>query len=515
MTADSPPAEPGKAARDHWVSIATEAAARLRPHNKVAALDHLTQAAEAIEQDLGPRLGPLVAHWINDPNVPQVFKDIIGPLIEPTHLGDSILIGIALGAAISPVLQAGLQPAVRILANKAWTALPTLPLSPDLLAAAVLKGVLTESQAASQAIESGISGSAFVNMVETAGQAIGLAEALLLWRRGQITDAHLTEIIQYSNLNPKFYDDVRLLKFTPPSVGAALEGRVKSHLTDAQAQAILEHNGVDPINYGWMRDSTGNAPGIEQVLHLRNRGEATDQDVADTIAQSNLNPRFAPLVEKLGEYWPPVRTVVALARQGAIDDTRAAELLKAQGVRPADITAYIAGAHHTRAAAIKQLSAAQAVRAYEEQLMPKADALARLAALGYPAADAQLYIDLADNARIEGFKRSAVSRVRGRYVAYKIDSAHAQADLARLGLVPAAVQSYMTVWDEDRAANVGILTMSQIQGAYHRGIIDLPHFIARAQAYGHSGVDIKILAAEAWPPTRVPAEVKALDPATL
>lgn len=515
MTANEPGGGAGQAARDHWVSIATDAMAKLRPHNKAAALDHLTQAAEAIERDLGPRLGPLVAHWIDDPAVPDVFKEIIGPLIEPTHLGDSILIGIALGAAISPVLQAGLQPAVQILANQAWQKLPTLPLSPDLAAASVLKGVLTEGAGAAQAIQSGFAGDTFATMVETAGQSIGLAEALLLWRRGQITDAHLTEIIQYSNLNPKFYDDVRALKYTPPSTGAALEGVVKSHLDPATAKQIMAHNGTDPSNYDWMVASTGTAPGVQQVLHLRNRGEATDADVADTIAQSNLNPRFAPLVEKLGEYWPPVRTVVALLRQGAIDDTRATQLLKAQGVQPADITAYIAGAHHTRAATIKQLSAAQIARSYEDQLLTAADAHARLMALGYPAADAQLYLDLADHARIAGFVRGAVNRVRGRYVAYKIDAAAAQADLARLGLAPAAVQSYMTVWGEDRAANVGVLSVAQIQGAYHRGIIDLPHFITRMKDYGHSGVDIKILAAAAWPPTRVPAEVKALDPATL
>jgi hypothetical protein len=204
-----------------------------------------------------------------------------------------------------------------------------------------------------------------------------------------------------------------------------------------------------------------------------------------------------------------------MLRSGAITETYARQLLAEHGVRPADIDAFVAEATTHTAASTKELGASQVIRAYEERLIDQATALARLVALKYNTADATLLLELADNAIEERFRNGAITRVHSLYVRHKIDRAKAATDLGAFSLPGPAIATLLTLWDDERAANVSVLSIAQCQGALRRTVFTLDQFITRAHAAGFSGVDVKVLAAEAFPPNRVPQAVLDLDPATL
>ena len=185
-------------------------------------------------------------------------------------------------------------------------------------------------------------------LIDNAGNAIGLAEALLLLRRGDITAGEWTQVLEYSDLNPKFYTMAGKLRYGEPGAGEVIAGYLKGHLTPAEAGVRLGKAGLDPTNLEWLKATAGRPIGIEQAVHLWYHGEITDAELQQVVAQSDVNTDYLPMVKKSGIYFPPPRTIIALVRQGALTDAQASTLLAGAGVRQQDIGPYIAGAaHHT------------------------------------------------------------------------------------------------------------------------------------------------------------------------
>jgi hypothetical protein len=498
-----------------WSQVARAVHDAIRPNAAQDRKDHVTSILDQFEAELAPLIAPVVQQLAADPNTHESLRPLLEMLAGPQAFTGSLGIGIAVGAIISPVLGAAIAPVVQDLANNAWPKLQVMPLSGDLLAAAVLKGVLPLNAATTEAATVGFDPAHFKTMVDTAGQAIGIEEALLLWRRNQISELELERIVHYSNVRSDFLKDIKLLRYQPPGAGEVIAGLTKGHLDTGQATTMLSDAGIDPVNLDWLHKTAGRPIGIEQMLHLWNRNAAIEQDVVDAVHQSDINDHYLKFVLELATYIPPPRSIVPMLRSGGIDEARARVLLAENGVRAVDADAFIAEAHTTRTTSLKQLSASQVIRAYEDRLIDQPTAMARLEGLKYPAADATLMLQIADEAVLDRYRTARVARVHNRYVAHKISANTATSELSKFGIPGPAISQYMTLWTDERDANTAVLSLAQNQGAYHRGILTLAQFVGRAQALGYSGLDVKIVAAEAWPPTRVPAEVVALNPANL
>lgn len=460
----------------------------------------VTQWAENIEADMAAYVGPLLEAVATDERLDPKIRDAFSLLTGPEHQTQIAVVVGAAYALVRSFVEAAVAPFVQDVSNVAWQHHQSLPLTPDLLAAAVLKGVWTTDQAGNEAALTGIDADRFGVMVETAGQAIGLAEALLLWRRGQITDDHLTDIIRYSNLNPKFYDDVRKLRYAPPGAGAVIDGLLKAHLSEADAATKLGEAGTDPANLPWLLASAGRPIGIEQAAHLWKRGVITEARLNQIVAQSDVNPDYLPEVKLTAIYHPPVRTVVALIRQGAVTEARGRQLLAENGVEAADIDAYVAGAHHTAASTQRHLTAAQVVRMYEARLLDKATALAKIVALGFPNDEANLMLTFADDSRAEKLLNAAITKIGTAYVARRITKTDADTALVTMGLPATAAGDYFAIWDIERTTLLHHLTPAQIIGGFRREQITALQCKNRLLALGVDPADLGILVADGWPP---------------
>lgn len=492
----------------HWLGIVDKAhdlvAGRIDARKK----QHVEDVLHQLEADLAPLIGPLAQRVIDNPEASDELKGLMREAGAPEHQFGSLVVGFAIGATIAPALGAAFAPEIQGIENVAWGKNPTRPLSPEIAAAAVLKGVLTEAEGADRARVSGTDAGQFGVMVEAAGQSIGLAEALLLFRRGQITEAHLREIEQYSNLNPRFYDDILKLRFGPPPAGEVITGALKGHLDDATAQRLLGEAGIDPANYTWMHQTAGRPPGIQEMLHLWNRGVATEADVDAAVRQSDINTDYLRLVKELRHYYPPPRSIVPMLRTGAITEAQARQLLTYYGVGEPWASAFIAEAHHSSSTNVKELSQAQVVRMYSNRLIGRAAAHAKLVALKYTDDDANLLLDFADDARTERVLNATINKVGTLYVAHKLalnDATHA---LSSAGVPPAAQHDLFALWDIQRDANVHLPTVAGIVGAYRRGQIGAHTCKVRLLELGVQQSDIGIFVADGFPPSK-PADAQA------
>lgn len=462
---------------------------------------HVENVLEAFESDLAPHLAPIIDQVLSNPSFPDHMRSLVEQAGSPDHQFSSVIIGVAIGAILGPVLGAATAPFTQGLENDAWRANASRPIPPDVAVSGVLKNVLGPFDPADEALQSGINGPRFAQMVETAGNSMGLGEAITLARRGQLDPNTIDEVLQYSNTNPKFYTSIKNLAEVWPSIAEVLVGWTKGHLRDDQAIALYLAQGGRLEDYEWQRDSVGRPPGPMEVLDLWNRGELDEAQVDDALKSSDIAPRFTPWVKRLRVYYPPVRSILPMLRAQAISPEQAKTYWDAQGV-PAELQAIFTkeAAHHS-SSTVKQLSQAQVVASYETRLMDRPTALARLEALTYSPADASALLDLADEKRTTALQTATVNMIGRRYIAYKLNKTDATHALNAAKLPNAAQLDLFTLWDIERAANTHVPTPAQIMHLYRQGLGDAHTTRTRLLELGIAESDLPWFVASAYPPT--------------
>lgn len=503
------------AIRRHWAGIVETAHDAIAGKLDARKTAQLGDVLERFETDLSPHIAPLVEHLLDDPDVPEPIRNLLGEMANPTHFTTSLLIGIGVGGLIGPLLGSIVAPLVQDISNSSWPKNPSIPLSPPELALGMLRHNPSIGDPYAEAAKSGLSASRLDALLYNTGESLPVGELLLLYRRGQISEARLVTGLRQSRIRDEWLPEVLDLRFQPPGAGTVITGALKGHLSDADAAKRLGESGIDPANFAWMRASSGRPPGIVEMIGLWNRGYTSQARVEAAVRQSDINDDYLAEVLNLRWYHVPPRSIVPMLRSGSITEARARQLLSEHGVRPADQDAFILEATQHASANVKELSASQIARAYEEKLIPRATAIARLEALKYNAADSTLLLDMADAAVARAALGAATTRIHSLYVRRKITKAQASADLSKIGQPPAAITQLFQLWDEELSTDVPYPTVAQWVGAYRREVIDLPRCIAEVQKAGFTGWGVKVEIADGFPAGHVPDEVVALNPANL
>jgi hypothetical protein len=499
--ADNAPEPPGnKAARDHWVQTYLEAQAAARPDAKAHTVDVFGDILERFERELGPHLEPFLSDVVANPNIPEPVRALLGAIVEPQHFTQSLLIGVALGSVISPVLGAATAPFIQTLANEVWPTNPSIPLSPPEIALGVIRHNPHVTNPEGEAAKSGISAANLAALEYNTGEALAVGELLLLFRRKQISQDRLVTGLRQSRIRDEWLPEILDLQYAPPGAGEVIAGLTKGHLTPAEASTKLGEAGINPTNLEWLHATAGRPPGIEQMLHLWNRDEATIDDVTAAVLQSDINNTYLPFILKLREYHPPPRSIVPMLRNGAITEARARTLLRQSGLIAEDVDAFVKEAQHssTHVAAAKDASQSAVVRAYEQRLLTNAQATAKLTALGYTADAITLLLEVADNAYADHSRNAAVSKIHAEYVGHRIDKATASADLAKIAVPAAAVNAMLPLWDVEQAANVHRPTPAQTVSAFRRKWLTAAECKTRLLALGVMPADIGVFVVDSF-----------------
>jgi len=471
-------------------------------HSAIDAL--VTNWLEAHEHDLAQLVRPHVEWHAENGAYPDSIRDLFGVLARPEHQTQFFTALFALQGIINAFVQAAIAPFVQDVSSEAWKVHPHLPLSPDQAADAVLKGWRDRASMTDEASLSGIDATRFTTMVDLAGEPPGIMAMLDLWRRGLIDTAELDHAIVESRIRPEWIDAVHLMATNAPSTAAVIAGYVEGHLSEGDARERWKHAGGRDEDFDWEYQTAGHPPGAIEMLHLLNRGLVTHDEVVTAIRESDIKNKYIAAVMELRRYLPPPRSIVAMVRQGAIDDAHATQLLQENGVTDADAADFIKSAHHTRASAHKELSAGKVLTGYTEHTLTRSQASQLLTTIGYDSTQAGQLLDINDAAIVHHEQQTMISHAHTLYTTYRIDKSQASSTLDASGIDASQRDKLLGLWGVERTENKPRLTHTQVTGAWRRSLVDTEWAMAQLTGLGYTAPEAFLLLAESIPPSKFP-----------
>lgn len=206
-------------------------------------------------------------------------------------------IGYATGSAAS----AALAPEVQPFANDAWAAHPSMPVSPQELAAMVVQAIMEEPDAADEARMTGINPDRFHRLVRLSGDPPGPETLLAMHDRNYINEATLTEGLRQSRLKPEWVEPYKRMSRELLTAQTLAEMVVQGVLSHDVATAAAQRVSVEPDDFALLVRVAGSPPGPMESLDMWNRGIMSEDEVDNALMQSRLKPEWVPQFKQLRE----------------------------------------------------------------------------------------------------------------------------------------------------------------------------------------------------------------------
>jgi hypothetical protein len=279
-------------------------------------------------------------------------------------------------------------------------------MSPADALTAALKGVISEGEAQDLFEKAGGLADQWQILLDTAGDAIGVEQALTLWNHGLISDADVGEVIRHSRINPIFEPMAKLLhyKFLPPFqiVTAVKDGMA----TPQQATEWLLADGYPPdqvaaVVQGAAAGTTNKHKTITeaQIADLFETGvltraaaDAELQAIGYPADQTDLILSLYDRKRQLSMAQAAVGQVRKVFLAGRVDRATASNMLDALSIDPTARDSFLDIWTVEAHSEIRSLSMAQVGGLYKKGLLSESDAIGRWRAMGYSEADAALLL---------------------------------------------------------------------------------------------------------------------------
>lgn len=408
---------------------------------------------------------------------------------------------------VAQLAQPLMAPMLQAIANEIWQLDPNIPVPGDILAGMVNRGLLDLNEGINEAAQSGTGEEQFRKLLAAAGHAPTLAEVIELWRRGLISGGDNepgTTSFQAALKDAGVRDDwiplLAELRINKPTGQAALQALLQGQITREKAYALWLQAGEDP---DWFQDafnSEGTGPTPDMAGTMANRGiipwngeGPTATSFRQAFLEGPLRNKWEPAMRRMMEYLPPPRTVTAMVHAGSITDAMALSLWEKQGLIPELAAAYLADAHHTKAAADKELTKGEIAQLYKDGKITQAQAQELITKLGYSTANAVLILSLANVQKADTHVTAAINRVHALYVTHKINAAAAKKSLTDLKVSAEQATELMDLWDIEIGINVKQLTPAQLTAAWDNKIITEAECAAELQHLGYTPFDAWVL----------------------
>lgn len=402
-----------------------------------------------------------------------------------------------------------IQPYLQAEQDKVWSENPLLPLSPAQLAGLVVRGHMTEADAAGEAAKSGIDSSRFHLMVEQYGNPPGpqtLAEAL---RRGFIPEGQPGDGspsyeggIAQGDLQNKWSGILKQLDLRLPGPTVAVTAAVRGMVSDSEARALFALFGGDPSQYDLEYNVAGEGPSPVEAGVLANRGiipwDGTGPNVtsfAQAVNESRFKNKWVDAYKALAIYRPPPRTVTAMLREGSITESQAITYLQQYGV-PADaIPAYTSKSHKSAVQTAHEITESNIITLYKERAITKEEATAHLVTLGYSQDDAALILTSAELQYQITLTNATMAAIRSAYLHHHITRGDAITQLDARGVNSQYRDSQIALWDLEIEVGLKQLTPKQILDFWSVNLIDKDTATLMLTQAGYSDRDAGLLVA--------------------
>ncbi len=409
----------------------------------------------------------------------------VAAAVLAVDIAETVLIQLV-GQLVATTISSALGPEFLELQQESFRLTNTRALDPALAIDAYVRGHRSQADAQNDVAAAGYDGELFRVMASTAGEPLPLLLAMQAWRRGFLAlddgnpeGTSVRQVVKESRLFNKYFDVVGKLQFEVAPVGTVIEGWLRAQIAEADARKLLYQSGVDDATATLMYKSAGRPPGPQELGLMWHRGiipEGPEGGDALTLHQgfkeTDLKDKWYEKWRDSLEYRPPPRTIVALLRSGSITDAQATDLLKEEGLSPANVAIYIASAHHEKAQGTKELTKAEWLAMYVDQAITATELRAKLATLGFTSTSADLEIQLADLKITHALEQRAINRVASLYVGRRIGKQMASDTLDSLKLPAAQRDRLLQVWGLERGDNLKLLTSTVLAFAVKESLLD-------------------------------------------
>jgi hypothetical protein len=388
------------------------------------------------------------------------------------------LFQIAEYSVASTVLGGLLAPEADALMQTVYNEHPVRVLSPEVAAEAVLRNVWDVGRARAESQRSGYTAERFDVLARLAGNAPDPGSLAIALRRGIISRERFMDGIRQGRLRDEWAETVRELSVQEPSPTDPLEALLQGQLPRGRAEQLYERFGGDPDHFEWLFNTRGSAPTPVQAAEMANRGiipwGGSGPGVVSfeqAFLEGPWRNKWLTPFRKAAEYFPPPRTVTAMYREGSLSRARAMELLEAQGLASDLAAAYLVSGSNQKTEKTRDLAMSTITTLYRDRLLTRGNAHAFLTGLGYDSSEADLLLEVVDVEVVQRFLNAAVGRIRTLYTGHKIDRAMAQSVLADLNVPTENLGELLDIWDLEKAANVRVLTPTDIAAAVRQGLL--------------------------------------------
>lgn len=236
-------------------------------------------------------------------------------------------------------------------------------------------------------------------LVGLQGNPMGAHEAAQAFFRGVLEQVDYDRAIAEGNTRNEWGAAIMEQSRQIPSSVNYVEARVRGWIDDAGMNAGTARHGMTEDDTHLLFLVHGSPLTHTQVFLAKLRGgvydgptDDIDPDFLTSLKQSNMRPEWYNLAWHARFHYPPFFQTVTAFNKGVITAEIATQWLTFQGYDPAAIAAVIKPAV-PGGTKQKALTAAQIRSAVSSKQITPADALTRLEALGYSAADAEIVLN--------------------------------------------------------------------------------------------------------------------------
>jgi hypothetical protein len=336
-------------------------------------------------------------------------------------------------------------------------------------------------------------------MVGLQGLPMGPHEAAQALFRGIITHGDYIAAFNESNNRNEWAQAVLEQSKQIPTARDFFENALRGYHSLAWAQEQAERHGMSHEDSLVIYQNQGRPMNIHAIQQALARGakfhpepgEITDPFDA-AIVEGNLKPGYYEMAKSLRYTLPSVFTMRALAESGVWSEAKTAERLKWAGWFPPDADeaarAWSAGSRTTK----KGLTAADLADEYEGLLVTRAEYVAGLRELGYPADAAEDKARVTDNKLARAARNALIATARSSYIRWRIDQPAVEQALRDADVPAAQASDLLARWVLERELNVHQLTEAQIVAAYKKALFTRDAALERLLDLGFTADDALI-----------------------
>lgn len=414
------------------------------------------------------------------PFVEGLFNSIGGGLGLAFHSVISQAIGFGVGQSLSTVL----APFFLQMAQEAWRGLPVQTLSPELAASMVARGLMEEEEARNEAVQSGVNPQRFDHLVTASQAAITAGEVLALLNRGEIDqDRAMAELVR-TGLPERSARALLSLRHVLPGAQDVVRFGVREVYTpeiaeayglaqDFPQQAVEDARRIglseEEFVKFWM--AHWDLPSVGQAFEMFHRQVITEGELNLLLRALDVMPAWRDRLVQIAYNVPGRIDLRRMFKAGVIAREEVFRGYLDLGYDPTTAETLTRFAVEEKMEAERDLSKAEVMGLFQDQVITREEAVAVLADLGYDQQEAAMILAVPELRRARRYRDAALGTMRARYVGWRIDQDQLQAALDLLGVLPEQKVELMALWDLERQANVRDVPAGTIAAAMRRGDI--------------------------------------------